>query len=210
MGQDDAPEGALTQDPDRRIEQVLCGREPLGGLRFPPHYLGYFHGGLSVSPDDRWIVDDGWLWHPRGYLCSWDLLRWRHENAFEAEDGPSKRCLRRIAYLWDVPRCFVGDHTLAAWGFGGDDDWMVPAAEIYDVPAGKRVRWFAGPPKGPFVFDRNLVVAGPDGTTVWDVETGERLLEEPGFRPLAFHAGARRYISLREGKIVVSELVDKS
>jgi hypothetical protein len=181
-----------------------------GDRRLPPHYLDYFHCGLTVSPDDRWIVDDGWHWHPMGYVRSWDLHRWRHENAFESEDGPSARSFRHVAYLWDVPRCFVGDRTLAAWGFGGDDEWMIPAADIYDVTSGKRVRWFAGPPRGQFFFDRNLVVAGPEGTTVWDVETGERLLDEPGFRPLAFHGGDRRYLSLRDGRIVVSELADTS
>jgi hypothetical protein len=178
------------------------------GSRDEPHYLDYFHGGLTVSPDHRWLVDDGWVWHPIGEVRSFDVQRWRRDNVFESEDGPSVREFRHVLYNWDVPRCFVDDRTFVTWGFGPDDDFLVDAAELYDVESGERLRWFGGPPKGRFVFDGHLVVVTEAETSVWDVASGERLLEVPGFAPCAFHPELRLHLSLAsDGTVTLSRLV---
>lgn len=172
----------------------------------PAHYLDYFHGGISISPDGRWLVDDGWVWHPVGVLQVNDLRRWLREDVWETEDGA--RRLRAIDGLWDLGRCFVDARTLAVWGYGACDDAMIDAVQLFDLETARRVRWFAGPPRGQLAFDRYLFAFGAHGTSVWDVATGERLLDEPGLTPAAYHPAARRFVTVRDGGVLVeSELV---
>ncbi|NTX51462.1 WD40 repeat domain-containing protein [Myxococcus sp. CA039A] len=161
------------------------------------HELDYFHCGLTVSPDGNWLVDDGWVWHPVGILTAFSLRRWVHENVWESEDGPSLKQLRECSYHWDGPLCFVGPRTLAVWGFGGDVDTLLDAAMLFDVETGKLVRWFPGP-RGAFRCDGNLLLvsAKDTGTTVWDVETGERLLQDSTVVPTAWHPAARRFLTV--------------
>ncbi len=176
-----------------------------GELR-PPHYLDYFHGGLRVSPDDTWMVDNGWVWHPFGVVASWSLRDWRLANPFESEDGSSKKDLCGRGYFWDGPLCWIGTRRVAVWGYGDDDENLIPAALIYDVESGRQVTWFAGP-RGAFFFDRYLVSADPGtGTTVWDVETGERLLAVAGFAPQVHHPGARMFATLAGPELRLSTL----
>lgn len=168
------------------------------------HELDYFHCGLTVSPDGEWLVDDGWVWTPVGVLRSFNLRRWARENVWESEDGPSVKELRSCSYFWDAPRCFVGERTLAAWGFGGDDLHMVDAAMLFDVESGKLLRWFAGAPRGEFrlALDYLLTSAKGHGTSIWDVETGERLHHDPDFLPWGHHRGARRFLTVVGGGVL--------
>ena len=48
----------------------------------PPdeHYIDYFHGRLLVSPDNQWVIDDGWVWHPVGEIIYLNILCWLTEN----------------------------------------------------------------------------------------------------------------------------------
>lgn len=166
--------------------ELLTAREP--------HDLDYFHGRLYVSPDGRWLVDDGWVWHPVGMPRRIDLRRWRRENVYESED------LRQVAYFWGGPACFIDARTYAMWGCGGDADAMLDAAVLVDLQSGRVKRWFAGPSSGDFSFDRHLVVSTlKDGATVWDVETGERLHHDPAFGLSVHHPDARRWARSREG-----------
>ncbi|NMO18747.1 hypothetical protein HPC49_13270 [Pyxidicoccus fallax] len=176
----------------------------------PPHYLDYFHCGLTVSPDGAWLVDDGWVWQPVGVLRSFSLRRWLHENVWESEDGPSLKELRACGYFWDAPRCFVGERILAAWGFGVDEEQMVDAVMLYDVESGKLLRWFAGPPRGALAFDGRFLFASAKGhgTSVWDLETGERLHQAPELLPTAWHPAARCFLTvLGDGVLRESRLL---
>jgi hypothetical protein len=69
-----------------------------------PHYLDYFHSGISISPNNTWIIDNGWHWHPWGVLTAWSLQRWL-ENIWESEGGGSKFDITSAAYFWDRPIC---------------------------------------------------------------------------------------------------------
>ena len=43
---------------------------------------------------------------------------------------------------------------------------------------------------------------------VWEVETGERLLSEPGFCPVGYHRGAKEFLTVMEdGAVRISRLV---
>lgn len=46
---------------------------------------------------------------------------------------------------------------------------------------------------------------------MWDLDTGERLLDVPGFAPIAYHAGVRCHLSVApDGTLVASRLRDES
>ncbi len=198
---------------DAATGALLSARSPTSyreGEPAPHHYLGYFHGALLVAPDGSHVVDDGWSWHPTGSLHAFNCRRWLHENPWESEDGPSVRVLRYCNYFWDGPKCFVDDRTLAVWGYGPDDEAMTDAAVIFDVVTGRRLRWFAGPPRGRFFFDDYLIVSaeGP-GTSVWDVATGERLHEDPALTLLAHNRSARTFLGIGpDGTLRESRLED--
>lgn len=196
---------------DPKTGALLTERSPTSYGRDeerPEHYLDYFHGNLAVSPDGEWVVDNGWVWQPVGVVTSWSLRRWIEANPWESEDGPSKQALCDRAYFWDGPLCWTDDRTVAVWGYGNDDENLIPAAVLFDVETGRRLRWFAGP-VGSFAFNRRLFsYSAGAGTSVWDVATGERLLHDASFCPTAYHPGAGEFITaLPGGKILLSRLV---
>ncbi len=181
----------------------------------PEHDLDYFHGRLRVSPNQEWIVDDGWVWHPMGIVVTWNLSHWLDRNPWESEDGPSRKRVCRRQYFWDGPLCWIDDKTLAIWGYGEEDEWLLPAVRLFDVETGEELRWFAGPgiripqnkswyvlPKLHFAFEFDsylFVISERGGTSVWDIGTGERLLQEAGFCPLRYHRGAKHFLTLLPG-----------
>lgn len=197
---------------DPRSGRLLTERSPTSYRRDeiqPEHYLDYFHGELTVSPRCERIADNGWVWHPVGIVVAWDLRRWASENPWESEDGPSKRSLCDRSYFWRGPLCWIDDRNLAAWGYGNDDLNLIPAALIYDAETGELLRWFPGP-VGNLVFDNYLFSYSAEaGTAIWDVETSERLHSDPEFRPMAYHRGALRFVTITpDGGIRLSRLVD--
>jgi hypothetical protein len=182
----------------------------------PLRYLDYFHGGLSISPDQQHIVDNGWAWHPFGILRSWSLPAWIH-NVWESEDGASSRELVSRAYYSDGPLCWIDNTTIAFWGWGRDDDWLIPAAVLVDVRNGSQLSWFPGPAARKavpsnlaesFFFDRYLfTVHDDDGTTVWDIESGECLLTDPQVKPWRYHPDSKEFIEIKPTTFKVSTLM---
>ena len=187
----------------------------------PPHYLDYFHAGLSVSPNGRWIADDGWYWHPLGELRIWSLDTWLDENVWESEDGLSIQTLTRRVYLWDVPNVWIDDDRLAFWGEGDDSDAMTDAVRLYDATLRREVQAFPGPSVSPaqswsedaartgwLAYDGRLFAVSPEnGTGVWDLATGELLYRDPAFAPRRYHSRHREFLSWEEGKAWTSRLV---
>jgi hypothetical protein len=196
---------------DARTGVLLTQRRPTSykrGEERPPHYLDYLHSQLALSPSQEHVADNGWVWHPVGVIRTWSLRRWLHDNVWESEDGPSLRSLTWRYYYWDGPLCWLDDHRLAVWGYGRDDEWLIPAVTVYDVRTGEPERWFAGP-KGSLAFDEFLFSFDKtEGMTAWDVETRERVASEPGFCPAGYHRGSKQFISLVDNNAVqVSRLV---
>jgi hypothetical protein len=173
----------------------------------PEHDLDYFHGGLAASPDGRFVADNGWVWHPFGAVVVWDLYRWLRENPWESEDGPSRRPLCWRDYFWNGPLCWIDDVRLAVWGYGTDDEWLVPAVRVFDADSGRETHWFAGP-RGEMVFDGVLFCVDlVEATSVWDVNTGERLLRDDAFCPHRYHPGAKTFLTpLPGGHFRISRL----
>jgi hypothetical protein len=195
---------------DPKTGKLLSARSPTTyqrGERRPEHYLDYFHCGLAVCPNQDYIADNGWVWHPCGVVAIWSARRWVRENVWESEAGQSKKHLCHRDYYWDGPLCWIGDDRLAVWGYGEDDEWLLPAVRIFDVVSGKEIGWFPGP-QGTLFFDRYLFSADSnEGTSVWDVATGERLLRQDSFCPLRYHRGTKSFLTAQtNGLFQVSKL----
>lgn len=178
--------------------------------------LDYFHGALAVSPRSKWIVDSGWYWAPLGADTAWSMDAWLG-NVFESEDGPSRCQLVERSYFWDGPVAWLDEDTIAVWGYGDDDENLVPAALICSLVDRSHERWFAGPtirrPRAypprdlsdTWVFDRWLFsVSDEDGTCVWDVATGERIAKDATLKPRRYHAGAKEWVTLHPDHVVLS------
>ena len=196
---------------DARTGILLTKRGPTSynrGEARPEHYLDYFHCSLLISPGQQYVADNGWSWHPIGSVETWNVRQWLDNNVWESEDGDSKKCLCWRGYFWDGPLCWIDDCHLAVWGYGQEDTELFPAACIFDVRSGKLERWFAGP-KGSMVYDDYLFCFDKEnGMSIWDVETGERLLSEPGFCPIGYHRTAKQFLTVMEdGMVRISHLV---
>ena len=151
---------------------------------------------------------------------------WIDENPWESEDGISRKSLCWRDYFWGGPICWVSERTLAVWGYGRDDEWLIPAVRIFDVITGKELRWFAGPevePKGgkswlekladygALVFDKYLFAISKQlGMSVWNVKQGTCLLKDDSFSPISYHRGTREFLSLlSDGVFQLTHLVDE-
>lgn len=187
----------------------------------PPHYLDYFHAGLCVSPDGRWVAEDGWYWHPMGELRVWLLDDWLGGNVWESEDGASIQRIDQRVYFWDTPMCWIDATRLAFWGEGDDVDAMQDVMRVVDVLGRQEVLRLSGvsvappmpwPPgserSGWLAFDGWLFAVSPAlGTGVWDLATGERVHFEAGFAPRRYHAGRKEFLSWGKGGAYASRLV---
>ena len=183
----------------------------------PPHYLDYFHGALSISPDHQLAVDNGWVWHPMGVLRAWNLPAWL-QNQWESEDGATTRDLA-CREIWDSPVCWIDNSILAYWGWG-DDEWLLPEVVLTDVRDGRCLKWFPGPkvrqsgtwpPRKlaeSLFFDHYLfAVDDDDGTTVWDIESGECLLTDPQVKPWRYHPDSKEFLEITPAGFRVSTLI---
>ncbi|MBL8685097.1 MAG: hypothetical protein JNK05_38325 [Myxococcales bacterium] len=203
-------------------ERSLATSDTASGARDATRALDYFHGALSVSPRSRWVLDSGWHWHPWGADNVWSIDAW-FENPYESEDGASRASLVQRAYFWDGPAAWIDEDTVVVWGYGDDDETLIPAALICSVYERALLRWFAGPTirqpaaypprnlKDTLVFDRWLFsVSESDGTCVWDVRTGERIARDPALAPWRYHPGAREWATVNEDHVVLSRFVERS
>lgn len=149
------------------------------------HYLDYFHGALSPSPSGRFLLTDGWVWHPVGVPMVFDVGAWMAGDTHAAEHGVS---LCQRDYAWDQPIAWVDDDLVAIQRIGADDEQMVDGIELYDIH-GTRKGMFAGP-SGPMWAHRGLLhVAAEGGFEIWDPVEGARIGLCEGFTPTAHRDG---------------------
>ncbi|WP_372668127.1 hypothetical protein [Amycolatopsis kentuckyensis] len=170
---------------------LLTGREtaaPDRGEPEPEHYLDYFQGALHVSPSERSLVVDGWVWMPVGSPSVVDLTTWLGGDVHAAETG--RHLTPGRSNDWDQPIAWLDDTTVAIQRMGASYDRMLDGVELYDAGTGRRTGMFAGP-KGPMWAHGGLLyVAVEAGLEVWDPADGARIGLLEGFAPIAHHDGA--------------------
>ena len=164
--------------------------------------IDYFHCGLTVSRDQRYLADNGWVWGPMGLVTTWSLDAWL-ANPWESDHGPSHKRLCGRDYYWDGPAVWLDGSQIAVYGYGRDDEWLIAGVRIFDAATGAELRWFPGP-QGDLVFDRELfAIDAVQGTSVWNVERGTRLFTEPTMQKARYHPSAKTFVSLADGTVSV-------
>jgi hypothetical protein len=200
---------------DASSGRLLSQRAPTEykrGEEKPRHYLDYFHGALHLSPRGNHILDDGWAWHPVGIPVVWSVDRWLSENAWESEDGASRREICARDGYWDSGIAWLDESTVAIGGIGDDEREMVDGARIFDITstASASRRWrsdwlwarevmtFAGP-EGKFFSDGKwLYSSAQSGFARWDLRTGARTGHIERFQPTHHHSAAGELVELAD------------
>lgn len=189
---------------------LLTAREtPEGGSAKdpqPPHYIDYFHGALAVSPDGRWVADNGWIWHPRGVPTLWSLTAWLAGGVWESEDGPTRRTFGQ-SWEWRTPMCWLDDRHVALGGYEGGYYDYLDGVRVVDAETGDESMSFPGP-RGDRMFadGRRLYAAGEEDLEVWDFRTGERTAVVAGFSPTHFHPAGRVLARIDGGQLLTLDV----
>ncbi len=112
------------------IEELETGRRLTTGER---RAVDVFHSRLAVSPNGRYLLSAGWLWHPVGTVDVYDLVA-------ALDDDPT--VLDQHGALWKQidagveAACWLDSDRLLVSGrpdeepFDGDDDSLLAPAEL--------------------------------------------------------------------------------
>jgi hypothetical protein len=204
---------------DPSTGHLLTVRSPTSyrrGEERPLHYLDYFHGALHVSPNSIRIADDGWVWHPVGIPTTWDLEPWISGNAWESEDGPTRRAICARDYYWDHALTWLDDNRIAVGGIGDDDKDMIDGARIFDItssgsggarwradwPWPREITAFVGPAGSFFSEGRALFSSDQNGLSRWDMNDGFRTGYMREFKPTYHHRGARELVQVVDDALI--------
>ena len=173
-----------------------------------PNYLDYFHCRLHISPDGRYIADDGWVWHPAAVVRIWDLQYWHQQNPLESECGESVWTVDNRIDNWGLPMCFIDNNTLALWGYGPDGHSMFSIVQILDLQKQTRKGMFAVErPKYMFYDSSHLVIVHDEGLSLWLIETKERVAQFKGFCPSLFRPENNQYFCLNGDTVEVWQIL---
>ncbi len=196
---------------DLHTGNIITERENLeyNAANQDSRYLNYFHCSISVSPNSYYIIDNGWVWHPQGVIVSWSINDWFH-NIWESENGSSKLNLVERNYFWQGSICWINHNTVAVWGYGNDDENLIPAVCIFNVETGKMTNWFPDP-EGELYYNQYLYACSKEkGTTVWDINTGECLLTDKNLNPIILHPSDNSFLSiLPDQTLLISRLTNR-
>jgi hypothetical protein len=182
----------------------------------PAHYLDYFHGALQISPNGTYVMSDGWVWHPIGVPATWHVEKWCFSNAWESEDGLSRRDICSRAYYWDHAACWIDEKRLAIGGIGDDDEEMIDGARIFDVTlpvtigptsqsdwnCPQEIAVIQGPAGLFFSDGTSLFSADSTGLSRWDIAGVGKTGHIAGFNPTKQHRGVRELVQLIDRVIV--------
>lgn len=89
------------------LEHAFFGTEAMQKPTASPQHrevLDYFHSLLHVSPDGKYVLSNGWVWHPV------DMIRYFSvESLVRGEEQEGARIDYFGGYNWDRPLAFVSD-----------------------------------------------------------------------------------------------------
>ncbi|MGW4065397.1 hypothetical protein ACWEGE_44410 [Amycolatopsis sp. NPDC004747] len=170
--------------------ELLTDREtaaPQKGEPEPEHYLDYFQGALHVSPSERLLVVDGWVWMPVGSPLVVDVRAWLAGDVHAAETG--RHLTPGRSSDWDQPIVWLDDTTVAIQRMGASWQQMLDGVELYDAGTGRRTGMFAGPTGRMWAHSGLLYVTAETGLEVWNPAEGARIGVLEGFTPTAHRDG---------------------
>jgi hypothetical protein len=175
----------------------------------PPHYLDLRHGRVVPSPGGGWLAVTGDSEAGLGQVVTFDLGRMLGGEPWESEDGPSRRQHAPRWFAPDPAVAWLDDRRLAIAGYGPSAGCLLDAAVVCDAVGGEQLGWFPGPAGELLVAGDWLVSLASDATSVWDVATGERLVEDRSLAPQRYHRGAGVFVTTNPGGelFVLSRLV---
>lgn len=174
--------------------RCLTTREPEvgeNGRAISEHYMDYFNGPLLVSPDQKWLVNEGWVWGPAAAVRAWSLERWLEHNVWEPESGPSSQIPQALlGYDWGWPICFIDDDVLASWSVRTSTfEEDRPGITLVSTKTWRECGYIGANEnncRALYAWEGNLYAASKDGLSVFSPQTGERLMSIEGFGGDAF------------------------
>jgi len=84
-------------------------------------YVDYFHSKLQISPNNTWIISNGWVWHPVAILKGWNLQNWKNINAYEVETNAVVD--EYIGgYSWDRPLAWISENEFIYFAHTGEEE----------------------------------------------------------------------------------------
>ncbi|MDQ8739317.1 hypothetical protein [Paenibacillus sp. LHD-38] len=177
------------------------------------HYLDYFHGQLVVSPDNKWIVDNGWVWHPMGCVTGWSIHEWI-ENRWESEDGMSKKDLWCEKEDWNDPLCWISDNEIGLVGRNNYDfiDGDEPHGWIFrvmNVETGNIVKEFPISSGNIFIDTYLFSCLKETGIKIYDLNSGILLFEDEKINPDNYHHKSKEFIGFDNEQIMVYKLIEE-
>lgn len=179
------------------------------------HYLDYFHGQLVVSPDDQWVVDNGWEWHPAGCVTGWSIKEWT-QNQWESEDGKTRRDLWRGKEDWNDPMFWISNREIGLVGRHNFDlrDEDEPQVQGYlfrtvNVATGEVINEFPIGP-GSIYFDTYLFSCSKEiGIKIFDYHSGELQYENGEIIVDNYHVLSKEFIRFNIDQIVTYKLFEE-
>ena len=185
----------------------------------PEHYLDYFHGALSVSPDGKYLLDDGWLWQgiAMTHLCS--LQDWLTKNPFESEDGKSLQSIAFEEEGWDYPICWQTEDTFLMWqnvvsaeehdGAQGHESVVCPHVRMNQILADQSIQtelW-----KMPeqtqkilnmYADDGKLMIIGNENISIYDIHSRQCIKQIPNTLPQKQHINRHSLWSFQQHHLI--------
>ncbi|EWM11458.1 hypothetical protein [Kutzneria sp. 744] len=148
-------------------------------------YEDCFHGGLTPSPSGRWLIDDGWVWHPIGILRAIDMAVWSQDR-YAAEHGI---VVDDPDGFWNRPPAWLDDDVFAVHN-------QAHGVTLDRAPTFEEVGRFHGPSGRMWAHQGRLHTVTDEGMEVWDPADGARTGRLKGFSPTAYNRVAGVFAQL--------------
>jgi hypothetical protein len=155
-------------------------------------YEDRFHGGLTLSPSGRWLIDDSWVWHPIGILSAIDMTVWSQDR-YAAEHGIT---VDDPDGVWNRPLAWLDDDVFAV-----QQNMQADGVTLYRAPTFEQVGQFYGPVGRMWAHRGRLHTVTAEGMEVWDPADGARTGLLKGFSPTAYNRVAGVFAELADGQL---------
>lgn len=142
----------------------------------PQNAQDIFHSRLQVSPNGKWLLSNGWVWHPWNILCVYDLHEaLKNPNHLDTDGIPTPLT---STGEWEIDNAVVGDNKVVAC-LCTDDRFQLGVLQL--EPLTFTQVDIAQPTGIMMMLEPHWIVAFFDYPKVIDIRTGEVVLSFPDF-----------------------------